>query len=77
MLSQRLKTAIEAHAADVYPNECCGLITRVGRGLYPPVPADLAEQPVWHRMVRYGLAYAKCDSGAKGSGYCGCHGGGG
>lgn len=31
MLSKRLISAIEAHAAQVYPNECCGLIVRAGR----------------------------------------------
>lgn len=31
MLSQRLITAIQKHAAEVYPAECCGLIVRAGR----------------------------------------------
>lgn len=31
MLSKRLISAIGAHAAQVYPNECCGLIIRAGR----------------------------------------------
>lgn len=31
MLSQRLITAIQAHAAQEYPRECCGLIIRAGR----------------------------------------------
>lgn len=31
MLSQRLINVIQQHAETVYPNECCGLIVRVGR----------------------------------------------
>lgn len=31
MLSQRLITSIQLHAAQVYPHECCGLIIRAGR----------------------------------------------
>lgn len=31
MLSQRLISAIQNHAEAVYPDECCGLIVRVGR----------------------------------------------
>lgn len=31
MLSQRLITAIQKHAAAVYPQECCGLIIRAAR----------------------------------------------
>ncbi|CAM8073824.1 Proteasome lid subunit RPN8/RPN11, contains Jab1/MPN metalloenzyme (JAMM) motif [Atlantibacter hermannii] len=31
MLSQRLIKAIQQHAEQTYPNECCGLIVRIGR----------------------------------------------
>ncbi|WP_261802893.1 Mov34/MPN/PAD-1 family protein [Klebsiella variicola] len=63
MLSQRLKTAIEAHAADVYPNECCGLITRVGRQRRYIRCENSHEMPTEHFRIAAGDWIAAEDTG--------------
>lgn len=63
MLSQRLKTAIEAHAADVYPNECCGLITRGGRQRRYIRCENSHEMPTEHFRIAAGDWIAAEDAG--------------
>jgi proteasome lid subunit RPN8/RPN11 len=41
-----LRPAIEAHASQVYPHECCGLVTHAAEGLrYHPCRNTLADTP--------------------------------
>ncbi|HBY9809078.1 TPA: C40 family peptidase [Klebsiella aerogenes] len=63
MLSQRLKNAIEMHAADVYPNECCGLITRVGRQRRYIRCENSHETPAEHFRISAGDWIATEDAG--------------
>ncbi|WP_276851053.1 C40 family peptidase [Enterobacter oligotrophicus] len=48
MLSKRLITAIERHAAQEYPNECCGLIVRATRQRRYVSCANTHQEPAQH-----------------------------
>lgn len=51
MLSQRLITAIEKHAAAAYPHECCGLIIRATRQRRYIPCSNSHENPTEHFMI--------------------------
>lgn len=51
MLSQRLITAIEKHAAAAYPHECCGLIIRATRQRRYIPCSNSHENPSEHFMI--------------------------
>lgn len=59
MLSQRLITAIEKHAAAAYPHECCGLIIRATRQRRYIPCSNSHENPSEHFMIS---AQARADA---------------